>query len=173
MMEHKAFVFDYESFEPELRPTLERALASRDVSDLVSFVNEHLDFLTDPYEGEALDENWQRLVSPKDVHQYGDFALTKYYDPRADIGLGVDWERVEEVLPAGLQRSPILGHTIGPEGALFDPGKMGAYFQSAQEVHESRKLLEGIEGCRIPAVLRAVEMLRCAVEAGRGLYVTF
>ena len=83
----------------------------------MSFINANLGDLRDPYEGEPLGADWESLIETGDAHQYGDVALTKYYDPLADIGLGASWERVQELVANDptLMESPILGSTIGPK----------------------------------------------------------
>ena len=176
MMEHKAFLFDYSSFDRELRQILENALNSGKCGGLVSFINTHLEALRDPYEGEPLDAGWESLIEAPDAHQYGDFALTKYYDPLADIGLGVFWESVQDLIASDptFSVSPILGSTIGPKHDPFDPGKMGAYFQSfqqAQQHHNSLLLAERTSPS--PQLHEAVELLAKAVNEKKGLYVTF
>jgi hypothetical protein len=176
MMEHKAFLFDYESFDGELRALLENALLSGDSTGLVSFINANLGSLKDPYEGEPLADDWQDLIETQDAHQYGDFALTKYYDPKADTGLGADWDEVQQMIAADplMTESPVLGSTVGPPDDPFDPGKMGAYFQTKQQVQRNYSNLTGL-GVKQPAstLNRAIQMLQGAVDAGSGLYVTF
>ena len=175
-MEHKAFLFDYSTFDQELRVILENALASGDCSVLTSFINRQLDSLRDPYEGDRLDSEWQSLIETKDAHQYGDFALTKYYDPLTDIGLGMSWEFVQQYITKDrtLSASPILGETIGPETNTFDPGKMGSYFQSAQQVQEHLKhFLQDHRAIHSQQLRDALEMLTQAVNENKGLYVTF
>jgi hypothetical protein len=172
-VEQKAFVFDFATFETELRAILDRALETGRIAELARFIGENLATLKDPYEGEPLADGWEGMLESADPHQYGDFALTKYYDPRADIGLGYEWERARDVLLEHLGNdAPLLGSTVGPAGNLFDPGKMGSYFQSAALVQANlqalRRLSDSIE-------LAELERLRRALESavGKGLYVTF
>jgi hypothetical protein len=176
MMEHKAFLFNYDSFQRELRPILEDALLTGDCGALVSFINANLGDLRDPYEGEPLGTDWESLIETQDAHQYGDFALTKYYDPTADIGLGAAWEIVQELIANDptLTESPILGSTVGPKDDPFDPGKMGSYFQSANQVRDHhRYLLNRAKKERSDELSRAIQMLEEAAKAETGLYVTF
>jgi hypothetical protein len=176
MMDHKAFLFDYDSFDRELRPILEEALRAGDYRRLVSFINANLDHLRDPYEGEPLGSDWEAMIETQDPHQYGDFALTKYYDPTADIGLGTGWENLQELMASDpvLTESPILGDTIGPRDDPFDPGKMGSYVQSAQQVCQNRKYLLNLAKKEQREDLdRAIQMLTKAAGAETGLYVTF
>jgi hypothetical protein len=176
-LEHKAFIFDYSSFQAELQPLLEEALRSGEVFALVDFINKNLPALSDPYEGERLTSGWWSLLEEKDAHQYGDFALTKYYDPQADIGLGRRWETTEAALVQAFgSAKALLGSPLGTPGNLFDTGKAGAYFQTAEEVQGNRDRLE--EAARRDPALRAsaqgvLRMLNAAAEGDRGLYVTF
>jgi hypothetical protein len=176
MMEHKAFLFDGDRFDEELRPTIEAALSTGDCVPLVDFICDDLDVLTDPYEGEPLPPDWDSMLETKDAHDYGDFALTKYYDPTADIGLGASWERLQELVASDpdIVTSRIPGATIGPADSPFDPGKMGAYFQSASQVAANyRGLLDLARESSSDVAADAVRMLGQAVRAGKGLYITF
>ena len=173
-MDHKAFIFDFASFDDELRAILERALETQSVEELSRFIDANLESLTDPYEGERLDESWKEMIEVADPHQYGDFALTKYYDPREDNGLSHGWEDVREKLIRHIGNAvPLLGSTVGPVSNVFDPGKMGSYFQSAAQVATSldavRQLTES--GDSDAGLDRLRNLLESAV--GRGLYVTF
>jgi hypothetical protein len=132
--------------------------------------------LTDPFEGDPLPSDWDSMLEVKDAHAYGDFALTKYYDPTADLGLGAAWEELQDLIANDLDviASPILGATIGPADSPFDPGKMGSYFQDARQVEANRdRLLALARQSSSDEVADAVEMLTQAMRAGRGLYVTF
>ncbi len=175
-MEHKAYQFDYEEFSNELLPILDLALSLNDCSQIASFVDNYREALTDPNEGEPLGEKWRDLIETYDVHQFGDFALTKYYQPSNDEGLADTWKMVDDELAAafGAGQVSVLGHTVGPKQELFDPGKMGAYFQSPDAVAAGlakirvldREIMTvGIDSWR--------QVLGRAVEQGKGLYVTF
>lgn len=175
--EHKAFAFDYRSFIGELKPLLEKALAENDIDSLKSFIDENLPLLKDPYEGNSLDDSWEDMIEAKEVHQYGDFAITKYYDPAADIGLGYEWENIQKLL---LKESPslasnVLGFPIGIAPNYFDPGKMGSYFQTPELVKNNIevlcKLLEE-KGAEVSKLFPLFEMLK-KIELDEGLYITF
>lgn len=178
MIEHKAFLFDYNTFDRELRPLLESALVTSDCSGLSSFVSTNLSVLRGPYEGQPLDTNtnWETMIETHDAHQYGDFALMKYYDPTADIGLGSGWRRVQELVASNpaLPESPILGHTIGSNDNPFDPGKMGSYFQAPYQVQDHYRYVSTLARRQeSDALRRAIEMLESVARAKTGLYVTF
>lgn len=174
--EHKAFVFNYVDFQKELQPVLVDALASGDASGLVSFIESNRMVLRDPYEGFPLNEAWRELVEEEDAHQFGDFALTKFYDPRYDIGLGSSWEQVQSALDEKFGRGvvTVLGQAVGPEGAFFDPGKMGSYFWSEEAASAAwHKLLDLQAEEQTEASNKFSELLERCVSEGKGMYVTF
>lgn len=176
MMEHKAFLFDYCGFECELQAILETAIGSSDVSELLRFIEENLSELRDPYKGDSLRGDWESRIEIRDAHQYGDFALTKYYDPSVDIGLGGSWVRIQEMAgnDSAIDESPILGRTVGPRDDPFDPGKLGSYFQDARQVRRSHEyLLEIAKAQRTEHLDEALAMLEASRKREAGLYVTF
>lgn len=179
-MEHKAFVFNCEGFERELKGILEEELHTDSYLRLREFILKNIDHIKDPYEGNILDEDWELMIENDDPHQYGDFALTKYYEPLDDIGIGMNWEKLQDIV-GGLAiegESPILGTTVGSSDNPFDPGKMGAYFQSLSKVKQNLKFLnelkkEGADRDIEVELKTSIKMLKAANEAKKGLYVTF
>lgn len=177
--EHKAFIFDDDGFSSELKPLLESSLRSGNADQIRMFVVSNKPSLTDPYEGEPLDDDWENMIEDKDAHQYGDFALTKYYSPIDDRGLGSEWERVQKMFPdnSGLSFSPVLGMPVGTDSEFFDPGKMGSYFQSNSEVRESLNRMKKLEEMVPDDLLDPFEefksLLEQAVNEKKGIYVTF
>lgn len=175
--EHKAFIFDYSDFESQLKAILENALASGDSSSIKRYIAENLAHLKDPYEGEMLNENWESMLEIQDPHQYGDFALTKFYDALEDIGLGYDWESIQDLLSHKSNcKTIILGLPIGLDNNYFDPGKLGSYFQSPAEVKQHLRLLENIidDNPDLASLLdSAFQMLQAASQVDKGLYITF
>ncbi|MEW5858931.1 MAG: hypothetical protein AB1861_16355 [Cyanobacteriota bacterium] len=178
-MEHKAFVFDYDAFVDELGNILENALLTNNHERLASFIKQNLNFLKDPYEGEALSTSWETMVEPKDPHQYGDFALTKFYDPQDDIGLGAmwEWENIQKILKRECGKDfVILGTPFGSKDNYFNPGKMGSYFQSKNQVQGNLQLLTEIlyrKSDICGELNEAFKMIQKAAEAEKGLYITF
>lgn len=178
-LEHKAFIFDSDKFCEELKPLLESCLASGDVDQVREFVIINNSSLKDPYEGKPLEYDWEDMIEDKDVHQYGDFALTKYYTPSLDMGLGYDWEDVQKIFSgvSGLRYSPVLGEPLGTESEYFDPGKSGSYFQSYNQAIESLKIANKLDSS-ISGDLRELfkeykDLLERAVSERKGLYITF
>ena len=176
-MNHKAFVFDYDGFRAEFSRVLAGALEQEDTSALKAWIHARRTELVDPYEGEPLEEDWEDRLENGDVHEYGDFALTKYYDPAEDIGLGDDWHEMTELLKAiGLEPGILLGTPFGPPEARFDPGKMGSYFQAPSTVRAHLQSVDQLlhhEPSRREQLDPVKRMLRDAVAATKGLYVTF
>jgi hypothetical protein len=176
-MDHKAFVFDYDGFKAELEKTLYEALNSGPLEGLERFIETNLDQLKDPYEGRPLDRSWRSLLESKDAHQYGDIAISKFYDPGSDIGLGSDWELVARGLEkdSGLPSVVILGDSFGPTHNRFDPGKMGSYFFSKEAAQDKFSKLRAL--AKKPSLREilpdAVKMFNLAVASGKGLYTTF
>jgi len=176
-LEHKAFVFDWDGFHRELSSILSASLDDGSPDVLRSFVNTNIALLRDPYEGESLDASWESMIEHPDPHQYGDVALTKYYDPQQDIGLGFDWEKIQGMLARELggNAALLLGTPFGPSGNFFDPGKQGSYFQSPSMVKENIGIVRKLRSrAHLLDVLPAVEaMFRSSEVSEKGLYVTF
>jgi hypothetical protein len=168
-MEHKAYAFDWSRFEFDLHPLLVDALAAHDTTGLEAYIDQHLADLTDPYEGEPLSANWRDTLENRDVHEYGDYALTRFYDPSDGWGIGYEWARLSEELPEPAATA-MLGFPVGPQENLFDPGRYGSYFQTPRRVRESLVALQP-HGC--PALARYLELLERCVGERRGVYVTF
>ncbi len=161
-MEHKAFEFDWNSFESELLAIF-RHLDTKDAEVLLeSFINKNIDFLTDPYEGNPLDTNWRDNLEAGGVQELADIALTKYYDVKTDFGLANHWLSIECNVSVDAKCS-LLGEPI----AGFDPGYMGSYFQSSEQLKNSVSVLsrECIE--IIPDFVSELKTIT------KGVYVTF
>jgi hypothetical protein len=139
-MDHKAFAFDWNSFERDLLPILIGSLASGDGESIRAFIQEHRKRLLDPYEGNPLPDDWISLLETGDVQELSDFALTLYYHPSEDQGVGPAWSQLVQQLPTEIQAS-LLGDPIGTTTGRFDPGRMGSYFQTPEQVQDSIRAL--------------------------------
>jgi hypothetical protein len=111
-MEHKAFAFHWVAFERELLPSLLRALEENETESLATFIDANMSQLVHPSEETPLDENWRSLLDHGDIQELGDLAITKYYKPADDFGLGAKWITIEGVLPKGA-RDALLGRPLG------------------------------------------------------------
>jgi hypothetical protein len=72
--------------------------------------------------------------------------------------------------------SILLGSAFGFERNYFDPGEMGAYFQTPDQAAEHLRRLEAL-AATAPAdaheVQDAIVMFQQAVKTQKGLYITF
>lgn len=161
-MEHKAYEFDWDKFNNELRPILEQSLSSDENTSLYSFIYENLEYLTDPYEGEPLEEDWEGQLETKTIQELGDFALTKYYKVTEVYGLGDNWLPLQKELP-----QTIINALLGTSISEFDPGCYGSYFQSSKQRTENVTLL-------LKSNVKLVnELATYLSKLNKGVYVTF
>jgi hypothetical protein len=188
-MDHKAYGFSYDAFNTGLRPLLVDGLRTGDPAPIRQFIEANRDHVVDPYEAEPLDEDWEEKVDPKDIHTYGDFALTRYYSPLDDFGLDGEWMDLSDRLDAaGIGNELTLGHPVGiPDrepfevvggevglaGTWFDPGKLGSFFQSPTMVREHLNLIRDSRSRLGDSIEPILVMLERADTTGRGMYVTF
>jgi hypothetical protein len=168
-MEHKAYAFDWARFDLDLHPLLVEALTTNETAGLEAYIAQHLSELTDPYEGEPLSADWRDTLGNRDVHEYGDYALTRFYDPADSWGIGYEWVRLSDELPEPAGHA-MLGFPVGPADNLFDPGRYGSSFQTSSEVGESLAVLGCVGHSELARYLELLE--RCAAQQ-RGVYVTF
>ena len=104
---------------------------------------------SDPYEGQTLAPDWIQMLSDhSDVHEIGDYALTRFYDPTTDFGIGNAWIAIDKSLD-NFPRNALLGRTIGPATNPFDPGKMGSYVQTITDVVHSLSVLRDLNDDRL------------------------
>lgn len=97
-MNHKAFLLDYQGFQTELKPTIQSALITGNCAAIRRFIAKHLSQLKDPCDGEPLGDDWEQLLETHDIHHYGDVALTRFYSPRLDLGVGDAWLEVDRYI---------------------------------------------------------------------------
>ena len=169
-MEHKAYEFDWRAFDVDLRDGLIDALESNNTAGLTSYIDDNIHQLADPYEGTPLETEWRsQLENPDDIHELGDYALTRFYDPTAESGVGDAWLDLDESLPEQC-RNAMLGKTVGPKNNPFDPGRMGSYFQSPDGVIQSLDDLSAVDDARLADYLSLLGICR---SKNRGVYVTF
>jgi hypothetical protein len=169
-MSHKAYAFNWRAFESdELHDILIAALESGDPKPIAQYIEFHREQIKDPYEGQPIVRGWQAMLGNQDVHEYGDFALTRFYDPTDDQGIAESWLAVDAHL-AEQDRAALLGSSLGEAGRKFDPGRQGSYFQTPEQAAESLRCVERIGHDVLQCY---AQLLRtCAVD-GLGVYVTF
>lgn len=174
--DHQAFLLDEARFRAELAPTLERALAAGDRAALLAFLDARAADLRDPWDGEPLADDFRDALADADASALADLALTAFYDPSDDLGLGAAWPDVAARLAAaGLAPDAFLGAPLGGPAARFDPGGEGAFFQSAADVAANLRALRRVigEADELDDALASLEeLLATAVDEDAGLYVT-
>src|SRR5262245_45707858 len=175
---HKAYAFDWRAFQrDELPRLLHSALETGDSLELLAYVERNRGVLKDPCEGDPLGEDWKDRLGNRDVHEYGDYSLTRFYDPAADHGLGYCWNEIDDALPKA-DRGILLGSPFGPGHNRFDPGRYGSYFQTPEQVAGTLARFVGLGLSWLEehdrAFVRGFEgLLEKCVAGGLGLYVTF
>jgi hypothetical protein len=177
MMTYHGFLFDYNAFERELKPLLEKALKSGKTAALEKFIDKHHASLTSVMTGEKLTASWREEFEEATATEYGEVALSKYFDEEEDNLVMGKWHRfVAAFEKVGGEEGIALGETIGPADKPFDPTSQGCYFQSPKQVEENLKALglwHEVEG-PLPKELKELrEMFQTIHKEGKGLYVKF
>lgn len=197
-MEHKAFIFDTRLFSVELLPVLEECVPGNDVGALKAFVSSHLNGAKSPYSGEALETDWESELGVGDILEVADFAMTCYYSPEDDRGLGETWDALLETLRKIRSKSldvdvAVLGTPLRIGSLDLDPGRMGTGFVQAEDIAGFRDNLESLRGEVLGAELPdgqdllyeisreelveahdyLIELYSDAAEGGGGLLFTF
>jgi len=161
-MEHKAYQFDWNSFEKEFKDLLISSIRSDNKGALFSFIESNLSFITDPYEGESLNENWKEYLNSLSIQEVADHALTKYYSVQEEFGLNGEWLEINETLTQE-EVNALLGFSYSD----FDPGCYGSYFQSKSLLNENIGILSNSKNKEIRSYLANLR------NVSKGLYVTF
>lgn len=178
-MEHKAYLFAFTDFESELYRPLCHSLVTEEAGPLVQFIDENWRWLKDPSEGEPISKSWRTQFQSSSIDDFGDLALTKYYDPRADFGLNHTWERVDDLLGEVCDdhTAIVLGYPLIAGNVTFDPGKMGSYFRSADHAEKHLDRVRSTSGSvaisQRPMLSDLIALLQQAVVEKVGIYVTF
>lgn len=64
----------------------------------------------------------------------------------------------------------LMRFSISSSSNVFDPGRMGSYFQTSEQVLESLAIVRELE---IPSIEPFQELLEECSQQGLGIYVTF
>jgi hypothetical protein len=163
--DHKAYEFDWQAFSAEMLPWLSGVLAANDSKRLTAFVDANIVACRSPYDEQHLSRSWQEMLEVGDAQEIADFALTKYYNPALDHGVGDVWAEMEDELPASLKIA-LLGQSI----PHFDPGRQGSYFSTPSDAEKNATLLTHME---VQALSEYGNFLARASGNGFGVYVTF
>lgn len=167
-IQHRAFDFDWAAFSTQLQGTLEFALQHDDATVLRPFIDANCSRLIDPDAWEPIGANWT-TKHKADTQSLADIALTKFYDPTNDNGIGHMWPRLGETLSAECQIA-LLGSPIGAGDQQFDPGRMGSYFQTSDVIVQSIAILAD---CADPTLTEYRAFLKSCMANRHGVYVTF
>jgi hypothetical protein len=162
-------ILHWSSFASDVLPLLVDALTTNVPGKLVACIDRYLAELTDPYEGDSLPADWQDALQNRDVHEYGDYALTRFYDPADCWGIGYEWTLLDDELPPPASNA-VLGSVVGPAENRFDPGRYGSFFWTSDQVGWSLAVLQSLDR---PELVRFLALLERCVAEERGLYVTF
>ena len=161
---HQAFVFDEAGFRRELAPLLDR----QDSAALEHFIDDHRSRLRDPKSDAPLETGWRETHAITGFPALAALALTAYYDPAANIGLGGAAEKLRFALM-----------DLYPEGRVFVGGGalavVGGTFQSADYVAKSVEILQTLRAenrLKTDVIDPVLSMLQKAATAGKGLYLT-
>lgn len=180
-MNYKAYMFDYDKFQDELGNQLYGALEKNDSTTLVKYIDENVKVLKIPSDGRLIDSSWRLLLPNWTVQLYGDLAITKFYNPGLGILIGPLWLPIDEFLHTklGEDTTILFGKPFGPDNNPFDPGVMGSYFQSPQEVQTNFTLLHDLVSDN-PELLQQydsfdeiIDLFGNSARNQKGLYVTF
>jgi len=197
-MEHKAFLFDTQTFNRELNPLILDAGLRNNPEPLRNFIDNNIGRVYSLYTEELLDANWKEELENGGVQELADFALTYYYSLDDDRGLSYFWDALLEVLYNILSKSDseyyILGRSLAKQDFILDPGRMGMGFVQAQDVSD---ILRELNRCRdsfinnglpnkedllyeditleelIEAYDQLIILYKEALESNRGLLMTF
>jgi len=144
-MEHKAFIFDTNKFNQELRQLILTAGKTNDPQPIKQFITNNFQKLKSPYTGEALYSKWETELASRDVQEYADFALTCFYSPEDDFGLAEAWDALLESFKRLFAENEaeyyILGKPLKEDTFTLDPGGMGMGFVEAKDILEISRLL--------------------------------
>lgn len=193
-MEHRAFVFDNERFDSELRNLLLNAGLSNNIDKIKNFIEQNKEEIKNPYYGGIIDENWEDTMSVKDVQEYADFAMTAYYEPDEDMGLAYAWDAVISILKSIKYKKAeyaVLGKPIKKKEFCVDPGCCGLGIVKASDVekifeqlselqdefNEMAEEFESDDDIECDDIISAFEDLlalyESAMDEGCGLLLTF
>lgn len=135
-MEHKAFIFDTDKFNNELKEIFKNC--NDEIEVIRSFINQHIGEIKSPYEEEYIDSTWEKQLENKDLQEYADFAMAYYYDVEYDYGLGYYWEAILKCIKRlKLKYNPeyyMLGASVSLGSEELDPGRLGLGIVDAKDI---------------------------------------
>lgn len=137
-MEHKAYIFDTNSFKKELSEIIINCGNMKNLEALNTFIRDNISRVKSPYTGELLDNEWEKELETGEIQELADFALTCYYSPEEDMGISYAWDELLtslSTLPLKFNSNYyVLGRTLQTEKFILDPGGMGLGFVYAEDI---------------------------------------
>lgn len=191
-MEHKAFLFDTETFHSEIEPVMKESV--RNIEAAHRYICAHLDELQSPYTGNTLDEDWEDEFGEPNLQVYFDILLTACYDVDDDCGLDYMWDAVNEVIKSldvfEDGELPVTGHKVEIDDVVVDPGMEGLGIIDCDEVADILEILrdnrDKAENAEPEELLHETEpyewmeayddlcnLYEEALQQGKGLLLTF
>lgn len=195
-MEHKAFLFNTEQFNKQLRPIILAAGNNNDLTLLHDYITENIGKVRSTYSGELLENDWENELELGNIQELADFSLTCLYDPEDDLGLSYSWDILMEVLKTLSSKLDaeycILGRPLETDTFRLDPGGMGMGFVQMIDtplilqdlIHLRDAVIEDgtvpaevLYECTLSEIVEAydglLELYKEAVENKNGLLMTF
>lgn len=137
-MDHKAYLFDMEKYHMDIEGILDECCRSKSTLRAEAYISEHWMELSSPYNGEKLDRDWKKELSDNSFQEYCDILLTACYDYGRDIGLGYNWDGINEILKQmdfmDHTEECVLGNEIIFYDITIDPGAMGLGIVEIEDV---------------------------------------
>ncbi|WP_166243409.1 hypothetical protein [Paenibacillus turpanensis] len=137
-MEHKAYLFDTNRFDRELKPVINTSVLLSDTKGLEDFISSHVGEVRSVYTGELLGIDWKNSLENGGIQELCDIALTLYYSPDEDMGLSYGWDALNEALSMTSIKFPsdyyILGESIEYGSFQLDPGGLGLGFVYSKDI---------------------------------------
>ena len=195
-MEHKAYLFDTELFNQELRPIILAAGKNNDSILLRNYIAKNIGKVRSVYSGELLENNWENELEIGNVQELADFSLTCFYNPEDVLGLSYSWDVLLEALKILSTKFDadyyILGRPLELDTFRLDPGGMGMGFVQMNDILLILEDLINIKDtlievgevptevlyqCTLQEFVEAcdelIELYTEAQESKRGLLITF
>lgn len=192
-MEHKAYLFDTELFNQELRPIILATGKNNDTILLRNYIAKNIGKVRTVYSGELLENNWENELEIGNVQELADFSLTCFYNPEDVLGLSYSWDVLLEALKTLTTKYYyILGRPLELDTFRLDPGGMGMGFVQMNDILLILEDLINIKDtlievgevptevlyqCTLQEFVEAcdelIELYTEAQESKRGLLITF
>jgi len=164
LIQHRAFIFNYQRFEDEIEPLIRDAMQGQ-AEPLAAYCDRNRSLL-----------KW--LPTSHDPLDLAQSVLTLCYDPSKDIGLGEQWGEIDRVLKDGdeVVSGVLLGRPLVINGRPYAPDGCVAYFQLEEWTRGNLLLIQRwvvAEPHNQRILQPAIDLFQTVVNANRGLYILF